>query len=326
MGLDNNFIKTRYDYIELIFRFIFRRVVKDNAGLLGSSVAIGVIVRVLTLVGFALTLQAIVAAIEPSIVMSMTEGIFHSFGLTSYFNANSLVYILVGLLLSVYGTAWGLQKTRSILVGRLIKRVLNQAVNFEENVDFEDDVFLVEKTSLLIESVDRSLEILVFIFLVVCMISFMAPGLAMLFFPGLIVLVFVHVVGDKSRLREQERANASRRCYLNVIGDNGKSRRRQFAARSMERDEYISIREVRRQRTATKKQLDAFVGAVAISLIIYYVFSSKLQLGELAGILIVFVAGIRYAIAAGRELGVSIGKILELRAEKHRLRSMLSQS
>jgi hypothetical protein len=308
-------IPQRFHFVIPVVAFIFRRTIKGNEKILIVSMMLGVIGRILALVGFAVTLQAIVAAIHPEILIGLLNRVFTHFHINISIDAVNIVPVLIIAILVIFSAGWLIQYTRSYLIGILNLRITRYDQSLASQLTMDDDIFLLEQVPPVVEAVEKSCEILLFMLMVIAMIAYMAPMLSLLLIPMLGLLVSVQVFGDRSRLRNLHQQNMARKNYVNETRDNGALRKRDAPLDIEERVEYFTLRERMRHQRVVKPQADAFVGAVVISMVIYYLSIAEINSEHLAGVLIIFVVGIRNIISSGRELSVAISKILELRKD-----------
>jgi len=318
-------IPPRFHYLENVAKFIYLRTVKGNELLLTTSVILGVGARILLLLGFAMTLQAIVATIRPEIIAGFVNKLLEKTGLGINLEEGYVVQILMGVILLIYGSNWVLQYFRSLLVKRLNKKIVEDSRNFKTGRNLDDDIFIIGQTPGIVQSVEKCIQIAVFMLLIMSLIALMVPNLALLLLPVLIFLVVIQIYGGRKNLKELVQQQSARKLYINHTDPaDGIIRKRTAPENSSERSAYLAIMEQRRHRLALKPESEGIVGVFAITLVIYYLYLTKPDIEQFAGLLIVFVVGIRSVIASGRELSNNVSRILELRKYTDVLRDMLA--
>jgi hypothetical protein len=302
-----------FQLLKPIVTFLYLKLIKDNAFLLILCIIIGISARIITLIGFAITLQAFIAAIRPDVILSFSNKLLVSLGFDLEIQVENLVHILILIIILIYGLNFLFHIIYSKILKKYIFYIVNDKEKFMVKQTMDDDIFLVEEVPPVIQSMIKSLEVIMFMTLVIVLISLLVPVLVLLLLPVLMLLVFIQVVADRAKLRDLEHQKKARQCYVNFKDVDGKLRRRLSPEINIERDRYLQIRDKRRHKALIKPQFDVFVGAIATSIVIYYLFKAQLDVEQLAGLLIIFVVGIRNVIASGRELSVSISRLLELR-------------
>ncbi|MEM7249821.1 MAG: hypothetical protein AAF493_00265 [Pseudomonadota bacterium] len=306
-------IPERYAYLRTVLRYVGTLIRRQNRLKLAMSLFFGVSVRVLNLAGFALTLKAIVAAIKPSIVTDFIA-VYAAKYVSLPPNINDyIVVILAGCVIAIFGLKLIFAHLHFYLQSQLVRSFVVDKSNFEPNRIFEQDVFVLENLPLTVQAIEKSIEIIIFVLLMLGFIAFIAPLLALLLIPTLSLLVMASVVRDRKSLRESNAQRETKVRYVERVdehyGDDGVKR----PLDCEERERYFAARVQRQRRVALNPQLDSFFGATAIVLVIYYLAQSNIDAESLAGLLLVFVIGIRYVVAAGRELSINVSRILELR-------------
>jgi hypothetical protein len=122
----------------------------------------------------------------------------------------------------------------------------------------------------------------------------------------------IQVYGNRTRLVDVHKLRNARWGYR-FHNINGKRRVRQGPEAGVERDIFIDRREQLRRHKVIKPQVDAFFGAIALCVVIYYVSNTEITGDYIPGMFIIIIVGIRYVIVFGRELSVNVSQILDLR-------------
>lgn len=311
-------------HADLIARFIWRVIASGNLLLLCAVAVTGMAVRALTLLGFVATLQSIVAAIKPKMMVNVVNGGFTYLGLSYVIDPTDIVSILMIAILFIFGLNWIVQAVHSKLVGRLNFKSIEHMQSLIGGQSIEADAYIIDRLPALVQAVIRCCIIVLFMLFILIAISLLVPQLGLVVLPAMVVaLVIVQVLGDRGKLRRHKELRDARRKYDMMIVDRPSNGRVNAAAEAKALREYEAIREQQRHRAAVQPQISAFIGAIAICAIIYNLFTSELNVDQLAGMLIVVVVGIRYIISYSRELSANFSRILELRSRTEIMRAVL---
>ncbi|MCP3868558.1 MAG: ABC transporter ATP-binding protein [Gammaproteobacteria bacterium] len=279
------------------------------------SVSLGVLGRLLSLVGFAMTLQAIVAAIKPESILRILNKVLSKLEIPITIDGDYVIPLLMIAILLVYGSNWIVQYVRSLLMRRINQRIFSDIRNFAPQRVMDEDIFIIEQGPAAAQAAEKCMEVSLFIIMILTLFIFISPTLVLMLLPILAVLVVIQILGDRVKLRELKEQNDTRSTYINEFDPSGKAQKRIKPENNTYRQSLIEARENRRHRVAVKPQSDTFIGAIAIVVIIYYLDSLNLNSEYLAGLLILFVIGLRYIISAGIEMSASVSRLLELRRD-----------
>jgi hypothetical protein len=312
--------KGRYGYVKDIAGFTRRRIISGNIKLLVGLIISGVACRILGLVGFAMTLQAIVGAIRPNIFMPIIEQIEKALSFSLGLRESDVVFILIGIVIVIFVTNLISHRIRAFFSTKLNYRLVYDERNFCKDRLMDDDIFLVEQLPPTVQSIEKCFEIFIFMVLIIMMILFVSPDLVLLLLPLVCLIVIASVYGDRSRLRDVKRQQDARKTYVNRLDPDGKLRKHERPSNNKKRDQYLKILNERRQQETIKPQIDALVGACAMCIIVYYLSRSGFDTQRMAGTLLIFVVGVRYLIASVREFGVNFSRVLELRKNSRLLK------
>ncbi len=317
-------ISFRYYHADLIARYIWRVIASDNLLLLLAVLASGMAVRAFTVLGLIATLQSIVAAIKPMMMVNAVNKGSNYLGVGYVVDSGDVVSILIIAILFIFGLTWVVQAVHSKLVGRLNFKCTKHMQSLIGGQSVEFDAYIIDRLPALLQAVTRCCDIALFILLILIAISILVPKLGLLVLPAMVAaLVLVEVFRDRGKLRREKELWDARHKYNTVIARRAKKERVNAADEARALQEFQAIRENQRHRAAVQPQIMAFIGAVAICAIIYNLFTSELELDQLAGMLIVVVVGIRYVIRLSRELSTNFSRILELRSKTEIMRAVL---
>ena len=311
-------------YLKPIAHFILTRVIQGNKLLLSVSVTLGITSRLMLLAGFGMTLQAIIAAIKPETVTNVANKILNKFDIAFTIEVDYLIPILITALLLIYGGNWIVQYIRSGLMSRLVHRIISDKRNFLSGRSMDDDIFIIEQGPVAAQATEKCLEISFFIILILSLFIFVSPVLVVLLLPILSLLMAAQVLGDRAKLRQLKEQADAKDNYLNLTDSSGNDQEREVPADDEQRKILILAVDRRRHHAAIKPQSDTLIGAIAIVAIIYYLTNLDLSTEYLAGAMIFFVIGLRYVIAAGREMSNNVSRLLELRKHIKTIKGVLS--
>ena len=312
------------NYLKIIGRFIFTRIIHGNRLLLSASVALGVIGRLMLLAGFGVTLQAIIAAIKPAAATNVANKVLAKLEIGITIEVDYLIPLLVVALLLVYGGNWIIQYVRSHLLRRVVHNIISDKRNFLSGRDMDDDIFIIEQGPVVAQATEKCLEISLFIALILSLFILVSPVLVLMLLPLFGLLVVIQVLGDRAKLKQLKDQSEAKTNYLITIDSSGIKQKRKTPVDDKLRRNLFDARERRRHHAAIKPQSDTFVGAIATVVIIYYLANLDLSTEYLAGMMIFFVIGLRYVIAAGREMSNNVSRLLELRKHIDIIRGLLS--
>lgn len=317
-------ISFRYHHANLIAKYLWKVVVSRNLFFLGAAVATGMTVRVFTLLGFVVTLQSIVAAIRPQLMVNYFKKAFMHLGLGDGIDSSNVLTMLIVTILLVFGLNLIVQVLHSKFVGRLNLRSIERMQSLIGGKSNETDSYIIDKVPATVQAFVTCCVIgLLMLFLLVA-ISFITPMLGLLILPSMVLaLVLVQVLSDRGKLRRDKELWDARQKYSKFIALSAEKEQSSRADKAKALREYEAVQERLRHIAAVRPQISALIGAIAICAIIYHLFTLELKLGQLAGMLIVFVVGIRYIISYSREFSTNFSRILELRSRTEIMRAVL---
>lgn len=315
---------TRY-HAQTIVKFIWTFALKGNLGKVAALSLLGVVSRFLTIASFAVALKAVLAALRPDLVLVVIGVVYEAVGLERTVTYDTLPPILISLVITVNLLNW----LTSVLIGRISAAYNNRLIAKEiiswEHRSIDDDLFILDKMPIIARSVVRSIEVSLFLVSMLGLIFIFSSDLALFLIPLIAVLVVAQVLGDRKKLVVLTEMRKARRKYLTYFDENtGKLRKRTTAEDNCDRRAYFDLREHVRFRGLMKDRLDSFLGALALGVVIYYLFQNQMEVGELASLLIVFVLAIRQTLGAGKQLSVHLLAILELRRDTRQLARMMA--
>lgn len=308
-------LQLRPRHLKLIAMFVRQRIVAGNVLHLMVTVGLGLVGRALTLICFALTLQAIVAAINPGMVLRVLSRAHQKLGLGFAVGPDELVIVVISSIVAAYATNLIVRHLHARSFENVISRIMRKSENFSKSLSMEDDVFTIERLPVIVQSVVAFCEIALFCTIIVIIISLVAPTLSLILLIALCLLIVVQVFGDRSKLRELDTQRAAKALYVGAGAPGAKSARHEHPQDTPARQAYLEARSLRRRKAFTKPHADAFAGALVLAVVIHYLFNAELSMDQLAGLVFLFVLGIRYVVSMGRELSTKLGTILELRKE-----------
>ncbi len=317
-------LSERLRFLGVLAHFIRLHILKGNEFLFAITVLLGAIIRIASLFSYALTLQAIVAAIRPDVVHGFLSRALAALPLNLTITVDQVIPVLISAIILIHAMNWVGQYIRIGILEHINKKIAARQSNFADGRTMDEDLFLLEQVPGIIQSLDKVVQIVLLMIMIMLLISLAAPILTLLLLPILVGMVAIQVYGDRRNLREIQKQQDARRLYVNHTDPkDGKFRRRPCPQDTKDRDFYLSILIGRRRHTNVKPETDAFVSAIALSLVIYYLHIAHLSMDQLAGLLVLFVVGLRYMIASGRELSVNILLILNMRKDIELLQNIL---
>lgn len=301
------------DHFNLIVKFLMHHIVRGNRLRISFAVILGFVGRIVTLVGFFITFNAIVAAVRPEIVARHATAVFHKVGVGVTVTADNIAMAIIGSIIGVYILKYLIY----ILYYEILKKATQRANAYRNisnsNATIDDDVYMIEQTPDLVQSVVVVNEVaLLILFFGTFLLYFSAEiGLLVLLMIGFMVVMLI--ISDRSNLRSNAYQKDARRLYLNIDEGGGKLRRRGGPEAVPERQKLIVARGARARRSVMKPQIEALYAGIVTAIIIFFMFRAHISIDQLAGMLVLFVVGIRYSINTGRDLSINLGRILELR-------------
>jgi hypothetical protein len=309
--------------LKTIIQFVYESIVRGNLTSLAIAVIAGMATRFLSLLGLFVTFQAIVAAFRPDIIVSRANAAFQQLGTQIELTAGDVEAIIVFSIIAVFGTNLIAGRVYALAIGSVNRRVTSfEAVDGVEITAAEDTTF-IDNMPDVIRSVVSVVEVSAFLLCISIFLLIFSVKIGMLVLAMVVFLAIVLVVSDRGNLRRIHEQNEARKSYQNSAQTVDEPTRRRVPTQGQERDLFASIRWRRMERTVVKPYIDAFIGAVITAIIIYVLFQTELSAESLAGLLVLFVVGIRYAVSTGRDLATHVSRLLELRKNMALIENLL---
>jgi len=304
-------LRRHFPRMKVILAHIHAHIVRDNISLVARTAILGAMNRLFALLGMALTFKAIISALAPEATLGRLNPLLAKFDVA--ISVDSLMLLMAGLVLSAYTTSWICQMLRDRCLSRLIWRVVKRQEILARQRLLDDDLFLIEDITPRVQTVTRVLEIIAFSSMFVAVIAVFAGPLLVVLLPLLLAFVVFMVHYERSRVRQRHEQKQAQAAYVNERTTDGAVRRRVYAADVAERDDYIRAREALRDGSAGVARNATLVSGAIMVLIVLYVGTLEIGIGNFPFIPLFLVVSIRSLVAYSQELGRSLTQILELR-------------
>ena len=302
-----------------ITRFIWHFIIDGNVMLILLISSFRFVCRFIELINFAIALKALVAAIRPDFVLKVFSYILAFAGLDMTITYESLPPILIGIVILVSLVNWLLVWIVSSLDKYFHNKLARRPYLWRLELPINDDLFVIEKLPGLSQNIIKCIDIMGFLIVMIWLVSLFSPGLVLFLMPILAMMIVVQIIVDRAKLQWLERMREAKLNYTTIVTEAGRGGKRTLAENNSQRQDYINIKEHLKYRKAMILSFNNFIGALALCGVIYYLFQSKLEMGALISVLILFVVAVRRTLVASKELSVQFISILDLRKDTKQL-------
>ncbi|WP_316863003.1 hypothetical protein [uncultured Cohaesibacter sp.] len=235
-----------------------------------------------------------------------------------------LAYIVVALIVIVNIVDWVAFLLTERLTTTLNKRINANSSKFGEDAAMGEDLFLIERVTIITQSVLKCLDALIYISIMMFLIFFFSPILAVFLAPLLLLQIAFQVLSRRSNLKATEENRQIRDGYVFDSQTEGVKNKRLFSEDITERKRYVDSLENRRYSRNLKLHFDNFLGALVLVAVIFYLFSSEMEMDATrASLLILFIVALRQTVGLGKELSREFTALLDLRRDTDKLQYII---